>query len=169
MPKTIPFDPNMSTGRGWLLVPSGQFCGSFLWHKRWKMLEEIRMLLLKRDGWRKYIEDDCLKTTIHCISLYIEDTVIKLGKVLLSPSRPCWSSLDILLAVQHQLAPLPNPAFPVLETLETGGNGNPNVFLRSGVQISWKTKFTYQLLVGWGERQIIPLTIAGNGLTKHKR
>ena len=130
MPKTNPFDPNMSTGRGWLLVPSGQFRGSFLWHKRWKMLEEIRMLLLKMDGWRKIIEDDCLKTTIHYISLYIED--LQLGKVLLSPSRPCWSSLDILLAVQHQLAPLPNPAFPTLETLKTGGNGK--VVMRLGIQ-----------------------------------
>ena len=48
----------------------------FLWHKRWKMFEDVRMLLLKMDGWRKIIEDDCLKTTIQYISLYIEDTVI---------------------------------------------------------------------------------------------
>ena len=122
MPKTNPFDPNMLTGRGWLLVPSGQF----LWHKRWKMFEDVCILLLKM------VEEKSLKMIVWRILFIIywkHSCCINWKRFFCCPSRPCWSSLDILLGVQHQLAPLPNPVV-FSGWKRSGASGNGKVVMR---------------------------------------
>ena len=173
MPKTNPFDPNMSTGKGWLLVPSGQFRGSFLWHKRWKMLEEIRMLLLKMDGWRKIIwrwlfEDYySLYFTIYWRPSIGEGVAQSFKTMLVISWYSSRSSASTGTSPKSCVSSAGN-AQDRWKWKGCDATRDPNLFLRSGVQISWKWKFRCQLFMGWGERQIIPLAIAGKGSTKHK-